>query len=177
MNLLMPTLFCLHSALGELFFVSICGPQQEDVGRDILTLSHTMLLFWLSTGSALASVGSSASVIFSQLLFKRQQLTPDDNQSADQAGFRPGYSTTNHLFTFQQLRPRATEWHQPLWDAAIDFKKNPSTQWNTATHKAQRPATSTSVHTDVKANSSKSSGEPNRDTHSARSCSTHTNNT
>ena len=26
------------------------------------------------------------------------------------------------LVTFQQLRQRATEWHQPLWVAAIDFK-------------------------------------------------------
>ena len=33
-----------------------------------------------------------------------------------------GYSTTDHFFTFQQLRQRATEWHQPLWGAAIDFK-------------------------------------------------------
>ena len=42
---------------------------------------------------------------------------------ADQAGFRPGYSTTDHLFTSQQLRQRATKWHQPLWVAAIDIKK------------------------------------------------------
>ena len=44
--------------------------------------------------------------LFSQFLFKRQLPTLD------------------HSFTFQQLRRRATEWHQPLWVAATDFKKN-----------------------------------------------------
>ena len=30
------------------------------------------------------------------------------------AGFRPGHSTTDHLYTFQQLRQKAAEWHQTL---------------------------------------------------------------
>ena len=61
--------------------------------------------------------------LLSHLLFKRLQPTLDDNHSADQAGFRMGYSTTDHLFTLQELRKRATEWHQPLWVAAIDITK------------------------------------------------------
>ena len=60
--------------------------------------------------------------LFSQLGFKRLQPTLDANQSGDQAGFRPGYSTTDHLFTFQQLRQRA-QWHQTLWVENIDIKK------------------------------------------------------
>ena len=39
------------------------------------------------------------------------------------ASLSPGDSTKDHSFTFQQLRQRAAEWHQPLWVAAIDFKK------------------------------------------------------
>ena len=64
---------------------------------------------------------------FVQTLQPTSQRTVDDNLAADQAGFRAGYSTTDHRYTFQQLRQRATEWHQRLWVAAIDFKK-PSTQ-------------------------------------------------
>ena len=59
----------------------------------------------------------------SQLLFQRLQPTLDSSQSADQAVFRPGYSTTDHFFTFQRPRQRVAERHQPLWVAAIDFKK------------------------------------------------------
>ena len=43
---------------------------------------------------------------------------PLTKQTSDQATPR---QTT--FFTFQQLRQRATSWHQPLWVAAIDFKK------------------------------------------------------
>ena len=61
--------------------------------------------------------------VFSQLLFMQLQPKPDANQSADQAAFRLGCSATGDLFTFRQLRPRAAEWHQPLWVPAIDSKK------------------------------------------------------
>ena len=40
------------------------------------------------------------------------------HQSVDQTGFRPGYSKTDHLCTFQQLRQKATEWHQTPWVGA-----------------------------------------------------------
>ena len=99
--------------------------------------------------------------LFSQLLFKGLQPTLDDKQSQHQAGFRPGYSTTDHLFTFQQLRQRATEWYQPLWVAATSSKKifrHSGAQQrvdglegiektiHTATHKTLRPATSISAY-------------------------------
>ena len=41
---------------------------------------------------------------FSQLLFRRPQPTLDASQSVNQAGFRPGHSTTDHLYAFQQLK-------------------------------------------------------------------------
>ena len=77
---------------------------------------------------------------------------------------RPGYCTTDHLFTFQQLRQRTTEWHQPLWVAAINWENKSSTQQqrmeglegarrrqtirttHTTTHKALRPATCIGAH-------------------------------
>ena len=40
--------------------------------------------------------------LFSQLLFRRLQPTLDANWSADQAGFRRSYSTSDHFFMFQQ---------------------------------------------------------------------------
>ena len=47
----------------------------------------------------------------------------DAGQSADQAGFRPGYSTDDHLFVTTMLFERAAEWGAPIWIAAVDFKK------------------------------------------------------
>ena len=100
--------------------------------------------------------------VFSQLLFERLQPTPDANQSADQAAFRLGCSATGDLFTFQQLRPRAAEWHQPLWVPAIDFKKIATVEnslrmegltgarhrgtIHTVTHVAPRPTVSNGTH-------------------------------
>ena len=48
----------------------------------------------------------------------------DAKLSSEPASFKPGHSATDNFFTFQQLRQRATERHQPLWVAAIDFKKS-----------------------------------------------------
>ena len=59
--------------------------------------------------------------LFSRLLYNRLQPTLDSRQTADQAGFRPGHSTIDHLFTFHLLRERAHEWNQNLWVAALDF--------------------------------------------------------
>ena len=43
------------------------------------------------------------------------QPTPDIHQSVDQAGFRPGYSTTDHMYnTNFNSSDRAAEWHQAL---------------------------------------------------------------
>ena len=61
--------------------------------------------------------------LFSKLLYTRLQPQLDKQQPPDQAGFRPGRSTQDHLFTFHLLRERAREWNQPLWIAALDFKK------------------------------------------------------
>ena len=41
----------------------------------------------------------------------------------DQAGFRPGFSTTDHLFALTILSEKANEHKLPLWIATLDFQK------------------------------------------------------
>ena len=44
-------------------------------------------------------------------------------QSWDQAGFRPGFSCEDHLFTITLLAEKCNEHNIPLSTAAIDFSK------------------------------------------------------
>jgi hypothetical protein len=59
----------------------------------------------------------------SHLLCNRLEATFDAQQSPDQAGFRRGFSTDDHLFTTAMLHEQSHCWQLPLWAAAIDFKK------------------------------------------------------
>jgi hypothetical protein len=61
--------------------------------------------------------------LFSRLVLKRIRQTLDAQQSVDQAGFRSGFSTDDHLFALTQLQEKAFEWQQDIWIAAVDFKK------------------------------------------------------
>ena len=61
--------------------------------------------------------------LFTRVLTQRVKKVLDAGQSADQAGFRPGYSTDDHLFVTTMLFERAAEWGAPIWIAAVDFKK------------------------------------------------------
>ena len=61
--------------------------------------------------------------LFSKLLYARIQPILDDQQSKDQAGFRPRFSTVHHLFTVTMIQEKAAEWRRPVWAAALDFKK------------------------------------------------------
>ena len=61
--------------------------------------------------------------LLSQLLFKRLQPTLDGSHSVDHAGFRPGHSTTDNLFSFQRLRHRAAQKLPTLWVAAVRLLK------------------------------------------------------
>ena len=53
--------------------------------------------------------------LFAVLLQKR--LTPflDKQASREQAGFRAGYSTVDHLHTLAQIQEKTTEWQIPPW--------------------------------------------------------------
>jgi hypothetical protein len=70
--------------------------------------------------------------LFSRLLYNRLEPMLDMQQSCDQAGFRKGRSTTDHLFTITIVQEIADEWQIPLWVAAVDFKK----AFDSVTHQA-----------------------------------------
>ena len=61
--------------------------------------------------------------LMSRLLCNRLAALFDSQQSPDQAGFRKGFCTEDHLFTATMLHEHSYEWQLHLWAAAIDFKK------------------------------------------------------
>ena len=61
--------------------------------------------------------------LFSRMLGSRIKVILDREQSSDQAGFRPGYSVDDHLFTVVMLVEKLNEYQQPLWICAVDFRK------------------------------------------------------
>ena len=61
--------------------------------------------------------------LFARLLYRRLNPILDSQQCPDQAGFRPNYSTVDHLFTLAQLHEKASEFQKKLWVSAVDFKK------------------------------------------------------
>ena len=61
--------------------------------------------------------------LFARLLYKRLSPMLDCQQCPDQAGFRAGYSTVDHLFALSQLHEKSYEYQLNLWIAAVDFRK------------------------------------------------------
>ena len=61
--------------------------------------------------------------LFSRLLYNRLEKILDPEQHMDQAGFRKGRSTVDHLFTIVMIQEISDEWKVPIWTCAIDFKK------------------------------------------------------
>ena len=61
--------------------------------------------------------------VFSKVICERIKETLGKAQSCDQAGFRPGFSCDDHLFTITMLAEKSNEFRMPLWVAAIDFSK------------------------------------------------------
>eukprot|EP00973_Karenia_brevis_P007968 1081108-Karenia_brevis.AAC.1 len=61
--------------------------------------------------------------LFSRLL--RRRLTPilNKSQSVEQAGFRKGFCTEDHLFSLAMLQEKSEEFQRDLWIAALDFRK------------------------------------------------------
>eukprot|EP00959_Pyramimonas_sp_CCMP1952_P298749 6248789-Pyramimonas_sp.AAC.1 len=58
-----------------------------------------------------------------RLLCNRLEAHFGSQQSHDQAGFRKGLCTEDHLFTTMMLFQRSSEKQINLWTAAVDFKK------------------------------------------------------
>ena len=61
--------------------------------------------------------------IFTRLLQTRIERTLDENQPREQAGFRKGYSTTDHLQALNQIIEKSNEYNLPLCICFIDYEK------------------------------------------------------
>ena len=61
--------------------------------------------------------------IFTRLLQTRTERTLDENQPREQAGFRKGYSTTDHLQALNQIIEKSNEYNLPLCIDFIDYEK------------------------------------------------------
>ena len=61
---------------------------------------------------------------YSQDCYKTEwKKTLDENQPREQAGFRKGYSTTDHLHALNQTIEKSKEYHRPLCLGFIDYEK------------------------------------------------------
>ena len=61
--------------------------------------------------------------LFTKILTNRLQKDLDENQPAEQAGFRSGYSTMDHIHVINQLREKCSEYQRPLCMALVDYEK------------------------------------------------------
>ncbi|KAI5739732.1 hypothetical protein M8J77_022721 [Diaphorina citri] len=61
--------------------------------------------------------------LMTRIILNRIQRTLEDNSCRDQAGFKRGYSTIDHIHTVSQLTEKCNEYQQPLCFLFIDFKK------------------------------------------------------
>jgi Reverse transcriptase (RNA-dependent DNA polymerase) len=61
--------------------------------------------------------------LFMKVLLNRMTETLDEQQPPNQAGFRKGYSTTDHLFVINQIVEKCNEYNQQMFCAFIDYTK------------------------------------------------------
>jgi hypothetical protein len=61
--------------------------------------------------------------LFSRMLCTRLSKYVLLRQDVDQAAYRPGYGTEDHLLTMALLIEKAAEFRSPLWFALVDFEK------------------------------------------------------
>jgi hypothetical protein len=70
--------------------------------------------------------------LFSRMLCARIEERIISQQSVDQAAYRKGYSTDDHLLTLTLLVERCSEWNSEVWLALVDFEKAFDTVEHTA---------------------------------------------
>lgn len=61
--------------------------------------------------------------LFSSILLNRIAKTIDESQPKEQAGFRAGFSTTDHIQTLDQIMEKYKEFNRILYVAFIDYSK------------------------------------------------------
>ena len=62
--------------------------------------------------------------VFSKLLLQGMIRTLNLHKPCEQAGFRAGYSTIDHLQAVNQLQEKANEYNFPLRFAFVDYEKD-----------------------------------------------------
>ncbi|MBF2449421.1 reverse transcriptase family protein [Listeria seeligeri] len=61
--------------------------------------------------------------LFSRVVTNRLAIKLDEYQPPEQAGFRKGYSTVDHIHTVRQIIQKTEEYNQPLSMAFVDYEK------------------------------------------------------
>ena len=61
--------------------------------------------------------------LFSRMLCDRVRAQLESQQSGDQAAYRKGFSTQDHLLTLTLLLEASSEWNSEVWLGLIDFEK------------------------------------------------------
>ena len=61
--------------------------------------------------------------VFSQVILRRMLRTLDQHQPREQAGFRSGFSTIDHIQVISQLQEKSDEYKIPLCFAFVDYEK------------------------------------------------------
>ena len=61
--------------------------------------------------------------VLTQVLTKKLEKTLDENLPREQAGFRSGYSITDHIHVVNQLKEKCREYNTPLCIAFVNYKK------------------------------------------------------
>ena len=61
--------------------------------------------------------------LFTRVLCARLQVFLMPQQSVDQAAYRKGFSTEDHLLTASLIIERSKEFNFPVWLALVDFEK------------------------------------------------------
>ena len=61
--------------------------------------------------------------LFTRILQKRMEEVLDENLTREQAGFRKGYSTIDHLQTINQLREKSNAFKRRLCIGYVDYEK------------------------------------------------------
>lgn len=61
--------------------------------------------------------------VFAKVILARITRTLDENQPREQAGFRAGYSTLDHIHTVRQIIEKNKEFKVPFYCCFIDYKK------------------------------------------------------
>ncbi|KAG7297047.1 hypothetical protein JYU34_019980 [Plutella xylostella] len=61
--------------------------------------------------------------VFSSVILNRISKSLDEQQPREQAGFRKGYSTLDHIFTITQIIEKYNEYNKTLYLAFVDYTK------------------------------------------------------